>query len=255
MDPLWSPSILNRTTNACLVELGSGCGGWARKTERANRSQYLEWRPLQHNPPLFFSSLETSKNRKFHINTKRAIVNNQMNDTWPELRCEGCWGLPYCDYISILLPALALLSFFSTSSNFYLFICNYLIFISHPHTTSKSERFNHHFPLPSPPLPSCFLSEQMMMMMMMRENMTPDYGRPHKKKLSEAKTEPQHKHTQTNFDIQIRLSVTQTFAGTHHNGLHKAEEEWAPAMQTLLYMETQQKSATSGNSWHFVSLD
>lgn len=120
------------------------------KQERANRSQYLERRPRQHNPPLFFSSLETSKNRKFHINTKRASVNNQMNDTWPELRCEGCWGLPYCDYISILLPALALLSFFSTSSNFYLLICNYLIFISHPHTTSKSERFNHHLPLPSP---------------------------------------------------------------------------------------------------------
>lgn len=32
-------------------------------------------------PPFFSSSLETSKNRKFHINTKRARVNNQMNDT------------------------------------------------------------------------------------------------------------------------------------------------------------------------------
>lgn len=65
--------------------------------------------------------------------------------------------------------------------------------------------------------------------------MTPDCGRPHKKKLSEAKTEPQHKHTQTNFDIQISWSVTQTLAWTHHNGPHRAT-------QTVLYPETQHDS-------------
>lgn len=52
--------------------------------------------------------------------------------------------------------------------------------------------------IPSPlPSPFAFLSEEMMMMMMiMKENMTPDYGRPHKKKLSEEKNQtPTQTHT------------------------------------------------------------
>lgn len=126
-------------------------------------------------------------------------------------RCERCWGLPYCDYISILLPGLRLQSLFSTSSDFYLLIRNCLISISHPQTQNYSQR---DFTITSLPSPRAFSS----MMMMMRENMTPDYGRPHKKKLAEAKTQPQHKHTQTNFDIQIRLSVT---------NVHRYAPQWA----------------------------
>lgn len=232
-------AILRRQDNKCMPG-GIRIRLWRLGMQNREGKQVTifgkEATPTQ--PPLCFSSsLETSKNRKFHINTKRASVNNQMNDTWPELRCERCWGLPYCDYISILLPALALLSLFSTSSNFCSVMCNYLAFIHHPHTHNQQVR--HILPsLPSSLVPFC---PSRWWRRWWWENMTPDLGRPHKKKLSEAKTKAQHKHTQTNFDIQIRLSVTQTLAYTHHNGLHRAEEEWAPAMQTLLYMETQQK--------------
>lgn len=85
------------------------------------------------------------------------------------------------------------------------------------------------FTITSLPSPHAFLPAQMLMM---RENMTLNRtaARGHtRRRAQRQKLNPNtNTHKQTNFDIQIRLCVTQTFAYAHHNGLHRAEEEWAP---------------------------
>lgn len=79
-----------------VMEVGMCSGG--TKQKRANRSQYLEKRPLQPNAPpsiLHRDMGVKAKTGNSTLTQKRANVNNQMNGTWPELQCERCLRLPF----------------------------------------------------------------------------------------------------------------------------------------------------------------
>lgn len=197
-------------------------GGTKQRINRPNRSQYLEKRPVRHSP---FPSLlcwgmgGTAKNRKFHITQKRANVNNQMSDTWPELQCWRCQGFAlfwlhkhlvtgHRFFFSLTLP--------SSITNLHLSHPPHMDVLPAGHR--RGYRAIHYRLL----FLRCFLSVSYCFNINQTDDERESSNRAsmggHTRRGVQRQTLNSETHTRTHwvFDIQICLCVTQTFPLTHH---------------------------------------